>query len=466
MTMTDPGSAGRPPGSGAVPPTPPPAYPAPPPFHRPGPQRWLRRSRSDRMISGVAGGLGEYFGVDPVIFRVLFAVLSFFGGVGLVMYGLAWLLVPEPEVGTSALDKAIGQLRVRRVPPWLVLIGGAIVLWIGWFSWWSPGPTFPAIMLLALLMLVLIRRLERGDAPAGGGATTPGAAETVAAQAYGEPGSPENPTLEWSPPATGEPGAASGTDGAPLIAPLNDTRRSMQAWLAEAGAAHRERVRRRRPIKAGVAVSLAIAWTVVALLDGFRRVPFPAYLWVGLAVLGTGLLVSVVTRRLTLSLLVPIAVLTLVTFALGGTRTSLTDGSGQQAWIATTAEQLGDHRLFAGQATLDLTGLSSVPAARSVHLSQAAGEVRVLLPAGLNATVIADVHLGEIQNGRDYNTAQRVNGMNVHSELRPADHDLRDPVRRARTGGARRQLNAVAVPQSLSGHWSRVPCPPRRLRQS
>jgi hypothetical protein len=193
----------------------------------------------------------------------------------------------------------------------------------------------------------------------------------------------------------------------------------MQAWLSEASAAHRERVRRRRPIKVGVAVSLAIAWAVVALLDGFGRVPFPAYLWVGLAVLGTGLLASLITRRMTLSLLIPLAVLAAVAFALGGTRTSLTDGSGQQGWKPASADQLVDHRLFAGQATLDLTALGPQAAARTVHLSQAAGEVRVLLPAGLNATVIADVHLGEIGNGRDYDTGQRVDGMNVHSELRP-----------------------------------------------
>jgi phage shock protein PspC (stress-responsive transcriptional regulator) len=393
MTMTDPGS-------GPVPPTPPPpGYPAPPTHSSPGgpaPQRWLRRSRTDRMISGVAGGLGEYFGVDPVIFRVLFAVLSFFGGVGLVMYGVAWLLVPEPEVGTSALDKAITQLRVRRIPPWLVLIGGAIVLWVGWFSWWSPGPTFPAIMLLALLLLLLIHRLERFERQ-----PLPG------------------PALEWSPPAAGEPQTASDAGQTPLIPPLSDTRRSMQAWLTEAGAAHRERVRRRRPIKVGVAVSLAIAWTVVALLDGFGRVPFPAYLWVGLAVLGTGLLVSVITRRLTLSLLAPIAVLALATFALGATRTSLTDGSGEQGWKPVSADQLVDHRLFAGRSTLDLTALGTLDSARTVRLSQAAGEVRVFLPAGLNATVIADVHLGEITNGRDYDTGQHVDGMNVHSELRP-----------------------------------------------
>ncbi|MEO7261801.1 MAG: PspC domain-containing protein [Jatrophihabitantaceae bacterium] len=419
MTMTDPGSAGQPPGSPSLPPTPPPpGFPARPAFSGsgpggPGPQRWLRRSRSDRMVSGVAGGLGEYFGVDPVIFRVLFAVLSFFGGVGLVMYGLAWLLVPEPEIGTSALDKAIGQLRARRVPPWLVLIGGAMVLWLGWFSWWSPGPTFPAVMLLAVLLLVLIHRMERADPPAPG----PTAAESPEAAArvdLSKPGTPQDPTLQWSPPV-----AAEGSEtGAPLIPPLNDTRRSMQAWLAEAGAAHRQRVRRRRPIKVGAALCLAIAWTVVGLLDGFSRVPFPAYLWVGLAVLTTGLLVSLLTRRSTLSLLVPIAVLVLAMFALGGTRTSLSDGSGKLGWKPTSAEQLADHRQFAGQATLDLTALT-VAAAETVHLRQAAGEVRVLLPAGLNATVIADVHLGEITNGSDYDTGEHVNGMNIHSELAP-----------------------------------------------
>src|SRR4051812_5994836 len=98
MTTTNPGQAGPPPG-----------YDWTPPGPRPEPIP-LRRSEHDRIISGVAGGLGEYFGVDAVIFRVLFAVLSFFGGVGLLAYGLAWLLIPEPTVGLSVLDKAVHQL--------------------------------------------------------------------------------------------------------------------------------------------------------------------------------------------------------------------------------------------------------------------------------------------------------------------------------------------------------------------
>ncbi len=55
----------------------------------------LRRSRSDRMIAGVCGGLGEYLGVDPVIIRLLWAIAIFAYGTGLLLYILAWIVVPE-----------------------------------------------------------------------------------------------------------------------------------------------------------------------------------------------------------------------------------------------------------------------------------------------------------------------------------------------------------------------------------
>src|SRR4051812_28772846 len=61
--------------------------------------RRLRRSRSDRKIAGVAGGLGRHLDVDPTVLRVLFVVLAFFGGAGLLLYGVIWLLVPDDESG-------------------------------------------------------------------------------------------------------------------------------------------------------------------------------------------------------------------------------------------------------------------------------------------------------------------------------------------------------------------------------
>ena len=55
----------------------------------------LYRSTSNRVIAGVCGGLGEYFGVDPVIIRLIWVLTVFFGGTGLVAYLIAWLIIPE-----------------------------------------------------------------------------------------------------------------------------------------------------------------------------------------------------------------------------------------------------------------------------------------------------------------------------------------------------------------------------------
>ena len=57
--------------------------------------RKLYRSRSQRMLGGVCGGLAEYFNVDATLIRVLFLVLAVFGGSGLVIYVVMWLIVPD-----------------------------------------------------------------------------------------------------------------------------------------------------------------------------------------------------------------------------------------------------------------------------------------------------------------------------------------------------------------------------------
>jgi phage shock protein C len=59
--------------------------------------RKLYRSRTDRTVAGVCGGLAQYFGTDPTVIRVLFVVLAVLGGSGLVIYLAMWILVPmEP----------------------------------------------------------------------------------------------------------------------------------------------------------------------------------------------------------------------------------------------------------------------------------------------------------------------------------------------------------------------------------
>jgi phage shock protein PspC (stress-responsive transcriptional regulator) len=54
-----------------------------------------RRSRSDRKIAGVCGGLAKYFGLDPLLVRILMVALAVCGGAGLLIYVLLWIFASE-----------------------------------------------------------------------------------------------------------------------------------------------------------------------------------------------------------------------------------------------------------------------------------------------------------------------------------------------------------------------------------
>ncbi len=57
----------------------------------------LYRSRSDRMLAGVAGGIAKYFNVDPTLVRLLFVLFALAGGPGLLVYIIMWIIMPvEP----------------------------------------------------------------------------------------------------------------------------------------------------------------------------------------------------------------------------------------------------------------------------------------------------------------------------------------------------------------------------------
>lgn len=65
----------------------------------------LYRSRSERMISGVCGGLAEYFDIDPTVVRLLFVAGTLIGGPGLIAYIICLILMPlEPLAPTESPD--------------------------------------------------------------------------------------------------------------------------------------------------------------------------------------------------------------------------------------------------------------------------------------------------------------------------------------------------------------------------
>jgi phage shock protein PspC (stress-responsive transcriptional regulator) len=121
-----------------------------------GPKRLLR-SRDDRMIAGVAGGLAKYFDVDPVIFRIGFAVSVFFGGLGLLAYVALALFVPSEAADGSVEEPAVQRSRTLAIVAGIglliiVLSWGALDFGpFGWHQGWFLGPPLFLLALGAVL---------------------------------------------------------------------------------------------------------------------------------------------------------------------------------------------------------------------------------------------------------------------------------------------------------------------------
>jgi phage shock protein C len=69
----------------------------------------LERSIKGRWLAGVCAGVADYFGIDPVLVRVGFVVVSFFGGLGVVAYVAGWALIPEEGEPVSIAEKFVNK---------------------------------------------------------------------------------------------------------------------------------------------------------------------------------------------------------------------------------------------------------------------------------------------------------------------------------------------------------------------
>jgi phage shock protein PspC (stress-responsive transcriptional regulator) len=134
------------------------------------PPRRLVRVDEGRWLGGVAAGLGRYFDVNPLVYRIAFVALAFAGGTGILLYLAAWLVIPAESHVDSA---AVQALREHRDRPWLLLGVGLLLfsavlvvsesdLWIGIGNLWLAALLGGA----ALLWWHLAHRDERGTRPA------------------------------------------------------------------------------------------------------------------------------------------------------------------------------------------------------------------------------------------------------------------------------------------------------------
>jgi phage shock protein PspC (stress-responsive transcriptional regulator) len=103
--------------------------------------RRLFRARDGRWLGGVASGLGRYFDLNPMIYRIGFVALALAGGTGILLYIAAWLVMPDEGVEDSIAAEAIKKRRER---PWLLvgvgLLGFAAIIGLSSVRLWpSPG---------------------------------------------------------------------------------------------------------------------------------------------------------------------------------------------------------------------------------------------------------------------------------------------------------------------------------------
>jgi phage shock protein PspC (stress-responsive transcriptional regulator) len=348
--------------------------PEPPSTVRP-----LLRSRDDRVLAGVAGGLGRWLDVDPVIFRVTFAVLTLFGGAGLLVYLIGYLLIPDEATGEALVSSRLLP-DLRRLPQQQrALLGwgaaGICVL----IAIAGHRSTTVAVLIIVAAVAVLSTR-----------ARTPRPYPAQRDYAFDPP--PGNPV----PPSA----AFTGPSERPSSWQPEPT------WYATPAPAPRFLVRHKGRRLNRALISGSVLAVGLYLMIGRAGAYDPTALQamaVGLTALGAGLAATAWYARsrgaLVLGILLTAALMT-GSAVKGDYGTSL----GDRTWRPTPTSAIpATYTLGAGAATLDLTQLGPAAIGKTIKVSMGAGKLSVIVPNGLPVSVYAHVHVGSYRIfGVDY----------------------------------------------------------------
>lgn len=318
------------------------------------PARRLTRRTDGRIVAGVAGGLADYLGIEAVLVRIVFAVLAI-PGAGLLLYLVAWWLIPAADQVDSPGERALERLAEGTT--WIaviLLIAGTAILATQSGLW---APSFVWGLALIGLGVFLYRRDREGrDSRPPSGAGTADASSALPPVEASAPVSPVRPARVRRPPRE----------------------RSTTGWFA-----------------IGAAVALL---GVVALLDQAGTFnPTPAqYLALPLAVLGAGLLLGAWIGRARW-LIVPCLLLVPLVATASLIHVPIRGGFGDAAYAPTSVAAIrSEYRLVAGRMTLDLSGIEFTGQPVTVRASVVAGELDVLVPAGVPVGVNGTVSAGTV----------------------------------------------------------------------
>ena len=319
-----------------------------PPYKTPGNR--LTRSTGDKVVGGLAGGLGRYFGIDPVVFRIAFVVLTLAGGSGILLYLVGWLMIPDDN-GTAALR--FGSERNSKLV---------------------------AAVLAGLGLLILLDNIAGGDDDIplalvliGGGALLLWSRRDKA-----EGSGP------WAPPAPPPPPA--GDAGQALTVPDVTDRTIEEAAAPPPPPPEPE------PPSALVPVTLSL---LAVLAGGLSLVGVSVTTGVALALLLTGGALIVGAWRGRARWLIPLGLVLSLALAAAAVvdDVPIRGGAGDPHFHPVTIEEIrSPYRLGAGELVVDLGDLDLRGQTVTVVASVAAGSLRVVVPR--DAAVDVDAHVG------------------------------------------------------------------------
>ena len=433
---------------------------------------------NERWVAGVAGGVAHRFGLDPILVRCVWVVLSIFSGIGLVLYGVAWALLPEESDGRIHLEEALsGRFNAG--------LAGAIGMTIvgmstigdgfipGWYIglWGLPGIAAPVwtlfwlgLTLLAVVFAVRFAQNRRGGRGAPHSPQGPQpwqAAQQNASQAPGsrtgdQTGQAASPTTSDSSTSSTSyaPGSSAPAFGRPTNGPTwqNRSYRQYQPHQPTPAPVRPQRARRPGPgssvslavlglaFLAGAGIWYATATHRVGLLQG-------QFFLIGIlvALLGAGIVVSGLCRRhggwmtflgwpALLVMAIPALMVASVTppslarMPFGTITDSATFASTTVTWKELSSSASGGsvtRNKDIGDLTLDLRGMPADEAGRlstiNAHLD--VGRLRVKTDADQPVTIKTDVDMGSVE--ARVSRAWTVNGRQMEpDEEGPATYDV------------------------------------------
>ncbi|MEZ2390804.1 PspC domain-containing protein [bacterium RCC_150] len=388
-----------------------PGQPGRPAHTAPAPQQnffgWIRSqgiSRGqDRWIGGVASGIAHRFGIDPLIVRGIFIILTLFAGIGILLYGVGWALLPEPDGRIHAQEAGAGRWSAGMTGAVIATAIGLPSLGHGFWGWgWNGVPgLFWTLFWVGGLIYLIYFLVQRNRARNGirDTATAYSTSYEGARAAYGP--MPPSGTGYSPPPTTGQYRAGQyGTAG--YARPPRPQRQGPGTAIVavSAGAA----------LLAGGTLKLLDAGNVVHLGDATNAVAWAS----GAGILGLGILVAGLRGRSS-GLLGFLAIVTLVVggifnIAPHADRLGLRDAQWNPVSIDDARK---GYDITGGNGTVDLTKLNlTAPLASDVVIPMdvTASNIKLLIPANVPVEVQADMTFANLkQDGSSFSESSQGN---------------------------------------------------------